>query len=63
MAQPAIALRLPLPQLVRRREVWLAVGLGFLAAFIVLAALLADDHIPAVDRDVANWIRGIDFFA
>ena len=50
-------------QLARRREVWLAVGLGFLAAFIVLAALLADDHIPAADRDVANWIRGIDFFA
>ncbi len=63
MAQPAIALRLPLPGLARRREVWLAVGLGFLAAFLVLAALLADDRIPAVDRDVSNWIRGIDFFA
>ena len=41
----------------------LAGGLGFLAAFGVLAWLLADGHVPAADRDVASWIRGIDFFA
>ena len=63
MTQRMIALRLPLPASPGRREFLLAGGLGFLAAFGVLAALLADDKIPAADRDVASWIRGIDFFA
>ena len=40
----------------------MTVGLGFLAGFIALAALLADGSIPQVDRDIAHWIRGIDFW-
>ena len=63
MAQRASTLRLLFPGGARQRDLWLAIGLGFLAAFIVLAALLAEGSVPQVDRDVARWIRGIDFWS
>ena len=48
MAGRATPLRILFPQGVQRRDLALALGLGFLAAFIVLAAPLADRSVPRV---------------
>ena len=47
----------------QRRDLALTMGVGFLAAFIVLAALLADGSVPQVDIDIARWVLGIDFWS
>jgi undecaprenyl-diphosphatase len=62
MSERASPLRILFPGGVQRREVALIVGLGFLAAFITLGAVLAGSDTPDADRDIARWIRDIDFW-
>ena len=62
MDQPVTISPLPFSQRIKGRDIALSVGIGFLIGFAVLAALVADGDVPAVDRDVARWIRDIDFW-
>ena len=62
MDQPVTMSHGPLRGRIQGRDLGLLVGVGVPAGFAVLAALLADGHVPQADRDVARWIRDIDFW-
>jgi membrane-associated phospholipid phosphatase len=63
MAQRALGFPSPFPAAGQGRNFWLSVGFALLGGFVVLAALINNSDVPTADRDVADWIRAIDFWS
>jgi membrane-associated phospholipid phosphatase len=63
MAQRALGFPSPFPAAGQGRNFWLFVGFALLGGFVVLAALINNSDVPTADRDVADWIRAIDFWS